>query len=154
VLGGARAAEKTKACWRSIRREVRISSSWTRRITFGIRNLPPSGHSLFLRQCPGRCADDRDARSQLGQKTLHAPECPAARSHNRSGQLSADGGANGPINEAVKHCRNVEPGWQADVRACLERVAQTEWGRLFIRETPAFQEIYDPSEATLQIRSE
>ncbi|MES0110162.1 helicase-related protein [Mesorhizobium sp. M0013] len=50
---------------------------------------------------------------------------------------------NGFINEAVKQCRAAEPGWQAEARGSLERVAQTDWGRLFIRETPAFQEIYD-----------
>ena len=50
---------------------------------------------------------------------------------------------NGFINEAVKHCRGAEAGWQAAARACLDNVAQTDWGRLFIRETPAFQEIYD-----------
>lgn len=50
---------------------------------------------------------------------------------------------NGFINEAVKHCRVAESGWQAAARACLDNVAQTDWGRLFIRETPAFQEIYD-----------
>ena len=50
---------------------------------------------------------------------------------------------NGFINEAVRHCRSAEPGWQEETRTSLERVAQTDWGRLFIRETPAFQEIYD-----------
>jgi ATP-dependent helicase HepA len=50
---------------------------------------------------------------------------------------------NGPINKAIKFCRAAQRGWQADARECLERVAQTEWGRLFIRETPAFQDIYD-----------
>ena len=50
---------------------------------------------------------------------------------------------NGFINEAVKHCRAAADGWQVEARACLDRVAQTDWGRLFIRETPAFQEIYD-----------
>jgi superfamily II DNA or RNA helicase len=50
---------------------------------------------------------------------------------------------NGLINEAVRHCRSALPGWQEEARACLERVAQTDWGRLFIRETPAFQETYD-----------
>lgn len=50
---------------------------------------------------------------------------------------------NGFINEAVRYCRSAMPGWQEEARACLEHVAQTDWGRLFIRETPAFQEIYD-----------
>lgn len=50
---------------------------------------------------------------------------------------------NGFINEAVKHCRVAAPGWQEAARTCLDSVAQTEWGRLFIRETPAFQDIFD-----------
>lgn len=50
---------------------------------------------------------------------------------------------NGFINEAVTHCRAAMPGWQEGARACLDSVAQTDWGRLFIRETPVFQEIYD-----------
>lgn len=50
---------------------------------------------------------------------------------------------NGFINEAVKLCRIAAPNWQEDVRTCLDSVAQTEWGRLFIRETPSFQNIYD-----------
>lgn len=47
------------------------------------------------------------------------------------------------INEAVKHCRAAARGWPAAARACLDSVAQTDWGRLFIRETPAFQDLYD-----------
>lgn len=50
---------------------------------------------------------------------------------------------NGFINEAVKHCRVAAPGWEEAARTCLESVAQTDWGRLFIRETPAFQDIFD-----------
>ncbi|WP_029376113.1 DEAD/DEAH box helicase [Brucella anthropi] len=50
---------------------------------------------------------------------------------------------NGFINEAVKHCRAAADDWQATARACLENVAQTNWGRLFIRETPSFQNVYD-----------
>jgi ATP-dependent helicase HepA len=47
------------------------------------------------------------------------------------------------INEAVAHCRAAVSGWQAEARAALEEVAHTEWGRLFLRESPAFQGIYD-----------
>lgn len=50
---------------------------------------------------------------------------------------------NGFINEAVKLCRLAAPGWQQLARTCLDSVAQTDWGRLFICETPAFQDIYD-----------
>ncbi len=47
------------------------------------------------------------------------------------------------INEAVKHCRAAQPGWQKEARENLGEIAQTDWGRLFIRETPAFQDIFD-----------
>jgi ATP-dependent helicase HepA len=47
------------------------------------------------------------------------------------------------INTAIHHCRSAREGWQHHVRASLDEVAQTEWGRLFLRETPAFQSIYD-----------
>src|SRR5690606_23599917 len=49
----------------------------------------------------------------------------------------------GFINEAVKHCRVAAPDWQEAARSCLDSVARTDWGRLFIRETPAFQDVYD-----------
>lgn len=47
------------------------------------------------------------------------------------------------INEAVRHCRMANEEWQKDARECLTQVAQTEWGRMFIRETPTFQDVYD-----------
>lgn len=47
------------------------------------------------------------------------------------------------INTAVQHCRMAKEGWQHDARASLDEVAQTEWGRLFLRESPSFQHIYD-----------
>ncbi len=47
------------------------------------------------------------------------------------------------INAAVSHCRTSAECWQVEARACLVQVAQTEWGRLFLRESPAFQDIYD-----------
>ncbi len=50
---------------------------------------------------------------------------------------------NGFINAAVGHCRTEGDHWQAEARACLGHAAQTEWGRLFLRESPAFQDIYD-----------
>ncbi len=49
---------------------------------------------------------------------------------------------NGFINAAVGHCRAGEDRWQVEARACLCHAAQTEWGRLFLRESPAFQDIY------------
>ena len=50
---------------------------------------------------------------------------------------------NRPINIAIQHCRSAKEGWQDEARMCLDEVAQTEWGRLFLRESPAFQAIYD-----------
>lgn len=47
------------------------------------------------------------------------------------------------INTAVQHCRTARDGWQHDALASLDEVARTEWGRLFMRESPAFQSIYD-----------
>src|SRR5262245_34746951 len=47
------------------------------------------------------------------------------------------------INAAVQHCRMAKPDWQQQAHACLNDVAQTEWGRLFLLESPAFQAIYD-----------
>ena len=47
------------------------------------------------------------------------------------------------INAAVGHCRSGGEQWQAEAHSCLVQTAQTEWGRLFLRETPAFQNIYD-----------
>jgi superfamily II DNA or RNA helicase len=47
------------------------------------------------------------------------------------------------INEAVQHCRAARPGWQKESLARLDDAAQTEWGRLFLRESPTFQDIYD-----------
>jgi len=47
------------------------------------------------------------------------------------------------INAAAQYCRTAEPNWQQDARNCLTQMAQTEWGRLFLRESPAFQAAYD-----------
>lgn len=47
------------------------------------------------------------------------------------------------INEAIRHCRNAQEGWQKGARDCLTQVAQTEWGRMFICEAPAFQWVFD-----------
>ncbi|MEI6781419.1 MAG: helicase-related protein, partial [Verrucomicrobiota bacterium] len=47
------------------------------------------------------------------------------------------------INAAVQHCRAAQPRWQEEARLCLEEVAHTDWGRIFIRESPSFQGIYD-----------
>lgn len=50
---------------------------------------------------------------------------------------------NRAINAAIQHCRSAAADWQQEARAALDEAAQTEWGRLFLRESPAFQEAYD-----------
>ena len=50
---------------------------------------------------------------------------------------------NRSINMAVQHCRSAKEDWQGQARACLDEAAQTQWGSLFVRESPAFQNIYD-----------
>lgn len=47
------------------------------------------------------------------------------------------------INAAIRHCRKAKPDWFNQVNACLDKAATTEWGRLFLRESPEFQNIYD-----------
>ncbi len=47
------------------------------------------------------------------------------------------------INSAVTHCRVTGDQWQARARACLGEAAKSEWGRLFLRESPTFQDTYD-----------
>jgi ATP-dependent helicase HepA len=47
------------------------------------------------------------------------------------------------INAAIQHCRGAMEGWQSEASKSLELAAQTEWGRLFLRENPSFQSIYD-----------
>lgn len=47
------------------------------------------------------------------------------------------------INEAVRLCREKGPNWQEEARAQLNQATETEWGRLFLREGPAFQAAFD-----------
>lgn len=50
---------------------------------------------------------------------------------------------NGSINAAVRHCRTANAGWQKDALAALDEALGTDWGRHFLRENPAVQDIYD-----------
>jgi ATP-dependent helicase HepA len=50
---------------------------------------------------------------------------------------------NSLINQAIRHCRLSRSGWQNQALTCLNQVSQTEWGRLFLRESPEFQKVYD-----------
>lgn len=45
------------------------------------------------------------------------------------------------ITAAVRHCRRAETGWQRETLSCLNEAAETAWGELFIRKSPAFQDI-------------
>ena len=45
------------------------------------------------------------------------------------------------INEAVGHCRAAGDGWPQEARACLDEAGKTEWGRLFLRDSPEFQRL-------------
>lgn len=47
------------------------------------------------------------------------------------------------IHAAVTACRKAGAMWASDAREELSAASETEWGRLFIRETPEFQSIYD-----------
>lgn len=50
---------------------------------------------------------------------------------------------NRSINMAIQHCRAAQKGWPQEALACLDEVAKTGWGRMFIRESPVFQSIHD-----------
>lgn len=47
------------------------------------------------------------------------------------------------INAAVQHCRAGKTEWAQETQAKLNEAGQTEWGRIFLRESPAFQGVYD-----------
>ena len=47
------------------------------------------------------------------------------------------------INDAVQCCRSGGPNWQEAARDRLGEISRTEWGRLFLCESPDFQRIYD-----------
>ena len=47
------------------------------------------------------------------------------------------------INAAVRHCRIASQDWQHEARSQLDSAARTGWGRLFLRESSAFQNVYD-----------
>lgn len=51
------------------------------------------------------------------------------------------------INEAVRLCRNASEDWEQQAREQLDEAAQTKWGEMFLRETPAFQSVCDTLEA-------
>jgi superfamily II DNA or RNA helicase len=50
---------------------------------------------------------------------------------------------NGFINRSIHECRVAEPEWQVRAREALLGASNTEWGRLFLRESPRFQTVFD-----------
>jgi SNF2 family DNA or RNA helicase len=48
---------------------------------------------------------------------------------------------NSHISDAVRHCRRAEQGWQLEALACLDKAADTRWGKLFLRDSLPFREI-------------
>jgi SNF2 family DNA or RNA helicase len=50
---------------------------------------------------------------------------------------------NALINKTVHLTRTRSDDWQQKAREHMDQVAQTEWGRVFLRETPTFQKICD-----------
>ena len=44
------------------------------------------------------------------------------------------------INAAIQHCRTAGPNWQEQARESLHEAAHTDWGRLFLRDAPAFRD--------------
>lgn len=50
---------------------------------------------------------------------------------------------NRAINAAIQHCRSADADWQRQALAAMDEAAATQWGRLFLREAPMFQDAYD-----------
>jgi ATP-dependent helicase HepA len=50
---------------------------------------------------------------------------------------------NAHINAAIECCRVAHEDWHRQALSCLDRAASTEWGGLFLRESPALQSICD-----------
>lgn len=50
---------------------------------------------------------------------------------------------NRSINAAIQRCREAADAWPEMAQKCLAEAAQTPWGRMFIRESPSFQSVYD-----------
>src|SRR4051812_290707 len=52
------------------------------------------------------------------------------------------------INTAIQYVRASRSQWQEHARNCLSDAAQTEWGRIFLREAPTFQHAFEKLENT------
>jgi SNF2 family DNA or RNA helicase/uncharacterized protein YuzE len=45
------------------------------------------------------------------------------------------------INSSIQHCRAARPNWQREANTALKEAVQTEWGRLFLRGAPTYQDV-------------
>ena len=45
------------------------------------------------------------------------------------------------INSSIQHCRAARPNWQREANTALKEAVQTEWGRLFLRGAPTYQNV-------------
>ena len=59
---------------------------------------------------------------------------------------------NAPINAAVQYCRAAKNDWQTNARTSLGEAAQTEWGRMFLREFPPFNQCTIDSKLRLSMK--
>lgn len=50
---------------------------------------------------------------------------------------------NGDINRAISLCRGARSGWREEVRACLSRAVDTEWGRSFLQASPLVEDLVE-----------
>ena len=58
------------------------------------------------------------------------------------------------INEAVRLCREKGPNWQQEAGEQLKHVTETEWGRLFLRDGPTFQGVFDKLRDEIELPDE
>lgn len=57
---------------------------------------------------------------------------------------------NRSINTAIRHCREAKDEWTQEVKNSLDEAAKTEWGKTFLKGSPAFQNLYSQlSETTI-----
>lgn len=45
------------------------------------------------------------------------------------------------INSSIQHCRAARPNWQREANTALKEAVQTEWGQLFLRGAPTYQDV-------------
>lgn len=52
------------------------------------------------------------------------------------------------INSAVQHCRAAISGWQHEVKSCLNQATRTDWGQVFLQNSPVVQKIFTQLDKT------